>query len=100
MDYQISWMAEAITDLESAVRHAAERNPEFADALRIDLLKSVEILPQFPAIGPRYARDPSGRVREIVCRGYRIFYRIRLPEQMVEVLTLRHSFRNEPRLPV
>jgi plasmid stabilization system protein ParE len=63
------------------------------------MLESVGLLARFPEIGPVYEREESGRTREIVCRQYRVFYRLAEAEHRVEVLTVWHSARREPRLP-
>jgi len=60
----------------------------------------VEILATFPHIGPRYPRGRQSRVREIVCRRYRIFYRVIEERKVVEILTVWHGARDEPDLPV
>lgn len=73
MDFLIVSTEPAVADLEAIVRHMAEQDPEAAEARRLSLLESVEILSRFPFIGPSYERDPTGRAREIFCRPYRIF---------------------------
>jgi plasmid stabilization system protein ParE len=99
MDWEIIWTEPAVADLEQIVRTAASHNPTVAESLRVELLESVEVLARFPWIGPLYERDRSGRTREILCRQYRIFYRAREEQRRVEILTLWHSARREPKLP-
>ena len=99
MDYEVAWTEPAFADLEAIVRHVARNNPTAAEALRVELLGHVKVLARFPLIGPVYERDRSGRTREILCRGYRIFYRVSEPARRVEILTVWHSARREPQLP-
>ena len=99
MDFEVIWTEPAVADLEAAVRHIAEVNPATAEELRVELLESVEILARFPHIGPACDRDRTGRAREIICRRYRIFYRVQEPQRRVEILTVWHGSRREPRLP-
>jgi toxin ParE1/3/4 len=99
MDWEVVWTEPAITDLEQIVRAAASHSPAGAESLRAELLESVEVLARFPLIGPIYERDRTGRTREILCRQYRIFYRALEEQRRVEVLTLWHSARREPKLP-
>ncbi len=99
MDFLIVWTEPAVADLEAIVRHTADQDPEAAEALRLSLLESVEILSRFPFIGPSYERDPTGRAREIFCRPYRIFYRVQEPQRRVEILTVWHASRREPKRP-
>ncbi len=99
MDFEVVWTEPALADLEAAVRRTAEQSTAAAEALRVELLGPVEVLARFPFLGPAYERDRTGRAREIVCRKYRIFYRVQEPQRRVEVLTVWHGSRQEPRLP-
>jgi toxin ParE1/3/4 len=99
MDWEIIWTEPAVTDLEQIVRTVTSHNPAAAESLRVELLESVEVLARFPLIGPAYERDRTGRTREILCRQYRIFYRAIEEQRRIEILTLWHSARREPKLP-
>ena len=99
MDWEIVWTEPAVADLEQIVRSAASRSPAEAESLRTEMLESVDVLARFPLIGPIYERDRSNRTREILCRQYRIFYRASEEQRRVEILTLWHSARREPKLP-
>lgn len=99
MDWEVVWTEPAVADLEQIVRTAVGHSPVAAETLRAELLESVEVLVRFPLIGPTYERDRTGRTREILCRQYRIFYRAIEEQRRVEVLTLWHSARREPKLP-
>jgi plasmid stabilization system protein ParE len=99
VDFQVVWTEPALADLEAIVRRVAKDDPTAAEELRLGLLGSVRVLEQFPLIGPAYERDRTGRAREILHRRYRIFYRVREAEGRVEILTVWHGARQEPRLP-
>jgi len=99
MDWEIVWTEPAIVDLEGAIRRVATHNAPAAESLRADLLESVGVLVRFPLIGPIYERDRTGRAREILCRQYRIFYRVIEEKRVVEILAVWHSSRREPKLP-
>ena len=99
MDFEVIWTEPAVADLEAAVGSVAGEHPATAEALRVELLESVEILARFPRIGPVYGRDRTGRAREIICRHYRIFYRVQELRGRVEILSVWHGARREPRLP-
>ena len=99
MDWEIVWTEPAVVDLEEIVRTAASHSSTAAESLRAELLESVEVLARFPLIGPNYERDRTGRTREILCQQYRIFYRAIKEQRRVEILTLWHSARREPKLP-
>jgi plasmid stabilization system protein ParE len=61
-------------------------------------LAAVAVLARLPFIGPAWERDPRGRVREILSRPYRVFYRVIEPARRAEVLLVWHAARQEPRL--
>jgi plasmid stabilization system protein ParE len=85
--------------LEVIVRQVAKDDPAAAEELRLGLLGSVEILGRFPFIGPAYERDRTGRAREILYRRFRVFYRVREAQRQVQILTVWHGARQEPRFP-
>lgn len=99
MDWEIIWAESALADVEAAVRRSARQSVEAAESLRAALFASVDVLARLPEIGAVYEPDESGRTREIACRQYRIFYRLRPTERRVEVVLVWHSARREPRLP-
>lgn len=99
MDFQIVWTEPALDEFESIVRFAASNNPSWAETLRDELLGTVATLGRFPFLGPIYERDQTGRTREVMCRKYRVFYRVDEAAARVEVLTIWHSHQREPRLP-
>lgn len=99
MDFAVVWTEPAVADLEAAVRRVAKDNPTAAEELRTKLFETVEVLQRLPYIGPTYEKDESGRTREVLCRQYRICYRVQEANHRVEILTIWHSSRREPRLP-
>jgi toxin ParE1/3/4 len=99
MDYEIAWTEPAVADLEAMVRYLARRSQNAAESVRAAILSHVEALARFPFIGPVYAPARSGRIHEIVCLSYRIFYRVNETVRRVEILTIWHAARGEPLLP-
>ena len=99
MDWELVWAASALADVEAAVRQSAQYSVAAAESLRAALFASVDVLTRFPEIGAVHEADESGRTREIVCRQYRVFYRLREADRLVTVVLVRHSARREPRLP-
>jgi plasmid stabilization system protein ParE len=98
MGYEVVWTDPALAAFETAVRYIADRNPAAAERVRIDLLDAVERLALLPYSGSAYDSDPGGRTREVVCRVYRIFYRVDDMTRRVEILTVWHGARREPDL--
>ena len=99
MDFEVIWTEPALVDLEAVIQKAVEHDRATAQELREALLESVNILVRFPSIGPIFERDLSRRTREILCRKYRIFYRVRETDRRVEILSVRHGSRREPKRP-
>jgi len=98
MDYEITWTEPALADLEAIVRYLPRRSTNVAESVRTAILNHVETPARFPFIGPVYAPARSGRIREIVCQSYRIFYRVQETAHRVEILTVWHAARGEPQV--
>jgi len=99
MAFQIVWTEAAISDLKEAVQFIAQDNPEAAEAVGNEVIRCVELLQEFPYLGPTYPRRARTNIREIVARKrYRVFYRVQDEGQAVEVLRVWHSSRDEPPL--
>lgn len=96
MDFKIVWTDRAIEELRDVCCYIAERNSSAAEKVGNDIIRHVDILSSFPFIGPPYPRGATGGVREIRCGRYRIFYRVREPERLVQVLTIWHAARGAP----
>jgi addiction module RelE/StbE family toxin len=98
MDYKIVWTEPALADLRAVVERIARDNPSAAGRVGEEIIAHVELLATFPHIGPHYPRGSKTGDREILCRGYRIFYRIFEEQQTVEILIIWHGSRQEPEL--
>ena len=96
MDCKIIWTDPARDDLREIVNYIAGDNPEAARRVSMDIYETVGLLATFPLIGPPYPRGSNGRIREIVCWSYRIFYRVNSKKKLVEVLTIWHGARGTP----
>ncbi len=99
MDFEIIWTEPAVADFEECITFVEQHSATAAEALRLEVLGHIEILQKFPKIGPVYRPDRSGKTRQIVCRSYRIFYRVDEAARHVEILTVWHGSRSEPELP-
>jgi toxin ParE1/3/4 len=96
MDCKIIWTDPAIADLQEIVVYISSDNPEAARRVGMDVYESVGMLASFPLIGPPYPRGSDGKIREIVCWSYRIFYRVNSKKKLVEILTIWHGARGTP----
>jgi plasmid stabilization system protein ParE len=99
MAYEVVWTETAVADLEAIVAYIAEKNPAAAGRVGEKILANVEVLEQFPGIGPAYPPGSRGQNREISCKPYRIFYRVIEESERAEILTVWHASRRDPNLP-
>jgi plasmid stabilization system protein ParE len=99
MDYEVVWSEPAAEQLEEIIRYIANDNASAAEKVRIEIMDHVELLARLPFIGPVYEADRKGRTREILCRKYRIFYRVDEAARRVDILTVWHGARLDPILP-
>ncbi len=96
MDFKVIWSDQAIEDLREQCAYVGSRDPEAALRMGNGILDHVQILAQFPFIGPPYPRGTRGPLREIVFRSYRIFYDVNEESRRVDILHVRHGARDEP----
>ena len=96
MDCKIVWTEPAIEDLHSLVSHVARDFPEKAREIGYALIDHVNVLAQFPFLGPVYRCTERSDVRELLCGNNRIFYRVIETKKLVELLHVRHVARDEP----
>ena len=96
MDFEVIWSEPALEEFEAIINHLAENSPGSAEKIRVEILDHVEVLSRFPWIGPEYRPDATGRSREILCRRFRVFYRVDEEGGHVEILTIWHGSRDEP----
>jgi len=98
VEYTVIWTDRALDELAAAVRYIAADDPLAAMRLRDAVFITVHGLGPLPYLGSRYEPSRDRRVREILCPPYRIFYRPIDSRKIVEVLTIWHSARQEPKI--
>jgi plasmid stabilization system protein ParE len=96
MDWRIDWTEPALADLASIVRFIAQDNREAAERVGYRIVDHVGILKRFPEIGPIFRRRRTGNVRQIICRPFKIYYRVRAETRLVEILHFWHPSRQDP----
>jgi toxin ParE1/3/4 len=96
MEYKIVWTELALDDLRNICLYISTKDLDSSKKIDEAILSHVEILEKFPFVGPTYPRVSSGQVREIICRKYRIFYRVNEERKVVEILTIWHVSRGKP----
>ncbi len=83
-------------DLATLVRFIARDNPQAAERFGLALLNKLKLLQDHPHLGRIVPERADSNLREIVHQPYRIVYRVRQQEQVIEVLRFWHSARGEP----
>ena len=96
MDFKINWTDPAIEDLQNLVSYIAKDNPSAAEETGLTIYNHITVLETFPAITPVYAHAQGGDIRAILCKEYRIFYRIRKSSKIVDILHIRHGAMDDP----
>lgn len=67
MDFEVRWTIAASDDFTAIFAHLAEIDPHAAEKQGRAILDHIELLRNFPRIGPRYRKRPRGDIREILC---------------------------------
>lgn len=96
MKYQIVWTEPASCDLERIDRYLRRRNLGAAEKMGAGLLRRVVALETHPELGRLYDEELGYRV--LPHRGYRIFYRVKREERVIEIAHVRHGARDNPTL--
>lgn len=96
MDFKIFWTGAAVEAFEDIVAYVARNSPDTAQRLAMGMVKHTQVLRSFPNIGPIYLTDSKGPVRQISYKKYRILYRIRDDEKLVDIVQVWHGSRREP----
>lgn len=95
MERKVIWTDLAIEDLRLIHAHIAEDNSIAAVSFGLELFESTRHLGSFPESCRVYQQTDEGAVRELLYRGYRIFYQEY--GGAIEILHVRHGARREPK---
>lgn len=98
MDFKIVWTLRSRYDLRDIATFIAKDNPQAAIKLGEQFFARVDTLEKFPKLGRIVPERGQPHIREIVVRPYRVVYRLRKPEKLVEVLRVWHGARGEPEI--
>jgi toxin ParE1/3/4 len=98
MGWQVIIAPSAQTDLADIVRYIAQHNSDAAARLGFELITRTENLGDFPEIGRRVPEFRQPDLREIICRSYRIIYRLRRDRRRIEIVRFWHGARGFPHI--
>jgi toxin ParE1/3/4 len=99
MGWQVIIAPSAQSDLADIVRYIAQHNSAAAARLGYELITRAESLTQFPEIGRTVPEFRRPDLREIICRSYRIIYRLKREGQRIEIVRFWHGARGFPHIP-
>lgn len=91
MDYRVRFQQRALNDLERLVREIAKDDPGAAQRFGLGLIAAAERRATAPESGAPY--DRTRRIFSFPFPPYRVYYRIRAAEQILEVLKIWHGMR-------
>lgn len=99
MGWKVVVSPRADSDLENIVIYIARHNTDAAARVGYGLIARAELLAQFPEMGRVVPEFGQTNLREIVYRTYRIIYRIKSNDQLVEIVRFWHAARGLPHIP-
>jgi toxin ParE1/3/4 len=99
MGWQVIIAPSAQNDLADIVRYIAQHNSDAAARLGYELITRTENLADFPEIGRVVPEFRQADLREIICRSYRIIYRLRRENKRIQIVRFWHGARGFPRIP-
>ncbi len=100
MVFKVVWTGPARAELREIKNYIAADNPAAAKRVIQEIEARVDRLETMPFGFPEYEPSRDENTRHMVVGHYRIFYRVYPDKQRIRILTVWHSSRREPRLPL
>ena len=98
MACQVIWSPVSRDDLHDLVRAIAADSPVRAESFAYRLMQQTDKLRDFPEIGRQVPEQRDPNIRELIVAPYRVIYRFRDKEQIVEIVRVWHSARGAPQI--
>jgi toxin ParE1/3/4 len=99
MGWKVIVAPSAQADLADIVRYVARHNPDAAARLGYELITRAESVAAFPEIGRVVPEFRQSNLREVICRSYRIIYRLRHDGERIDIVRFWHAARGFPHIP-
>jgi plasmid stabilization system protein ParE len=99
MGRQVIIAPSAQADLADIVRYVARRNSDAAMRLGYELITRAERVAAFPEIGRVVPEFRQPCLREVICRSYRVSYRLKCDDERIEIVGFWHGARGFPHIP-
>jgi plasmid stabilization system protein ParE len=78
--------------------YISQDSPAAAERVVRAIRNTAASLGDQPFLGAVYSSAGGTETRELLCEKYRIFYRVVERSKRINIVTVRHSARREPRL--
>ena len=99
MGWKIIIAPSAQADLEDIARYIAQHNSDAAVRMGYELITRAESVAAFPEVGRVVPEFRQPNLREVICRSYRVIYRLRLADHSLEIVRFWHGARGFPHIP-
>ena len=96
MGFKIVFTKPAIADLDGLVTFISRDDPQAAERLGCAIIAKAKTLDEFPLMGRVVPEFKIGTIRENIHRPYRIVYRVREEQKLIEILRVWHAARGTP----
>jgi toxin ParE1/3/4 len=96
MDYRVKWSPAARLDFRDLIVFISEDNTSAAKHFRNKILNHITQITKFPKSGRIVPEFQNENIREIIQKPYRIVYRIKNEEMVLEIVRIWHSARGIP----
>ena len=91
MSYLVQWSASALDRLLEILDFIARENPRSATRTVDEILERVEMLADFPRMGPVFSDESGPDLRKLVLDDYLVVYLVRDEKRVISVIAVRHS---------
>lgn len=98
MGWQVVIAPSAQADLTDIVSYIAGHNSDAAARLGYELIMQAERVAAFPEIGRMVPEFRQPNLREVICRSYRIIYRLQPTSAQIEIVRFWHGARGFPHI--
>lgn len=99
MGWKVIIAPSAEADLAGVVQYVARHNSDAAARLGYELITHAESVGNFPEMGRIVPEFKRADLREVICRSYRIIYRLRPKNERIDIVRFWHGARGWPHIP-
>ena len=89
---RVIWSEQALLDIEHIRDYIAQDSPAYALPFIERMVRATRHLAQFPQSGRCMPEANNPAIREVICQGYRIVYRVRT--NLIEIIMVAHGSRD------